>query len=46
MYKLCKKTLIHTFNASLSSGIVPDRLKLAKVQNDILTEAQNGVRKK
>jgi hypothetical protein len=31
MYKLRKKPLVHIFNASLSSGIFPDRLKLAKV---------------
>jgi potassium voltage-gated channel Eag-related subfamily H protein 8 len=31
MYKLCKNPLTHIFNASLSSGTFPDRLKLAKV---------------
>jgi hypothetical protein len=31
MYKLYKKPLTHIFNASLSSGTFPDRLKLAKV---------------
>jgi hypothetical protein len=29
--KYTKKTLVYIYNASLSSGIFPDRLKIAKV---------------
>jgi hypothetical protein len=31
MYKIYKKTLVHIYNASLSTGIFPNKLKTANV---------------
>jgi hypothetical protein len=32
MLTLHKKTLVHIFNASLKSGVFPDKIKIAKVR--------------